>query len=326
MNMNQHTEKDTERRNAVIDKLRDRFGAYFREIEAETGFEMEKIITTSDTRVLERLLHQKEILVEEKSFLSVPGVERIEIPSGYSSFRLVKLHQGDAIEGKAWDSMKYHVKSVPDPKDPSHSIPVVISVKRGTDINLSIGSGDQALTVTLPAGSEEAEAWRLCKRGVKAVANDGREYLLTPSKWDNHRCAARCIDDVRDRIRKCIKRSQETPLSFRTFSREQGKLFNSFAPFSLSQDAEGNASVLDTLAAGGEVLLVNGKGEKTCVHFDCSENQLAEALPLELAKKVELSKLSNLRRERSVNQSGMKAFSQLSSQKTRTPASMRMVK
>lgn len=285
--MNETQNKDY-RRLSTIRMIKDKFEPYFHEIKAEIGFDMEQILNTADNRILERILHQKEILVKGKTTITLPGVERYNLATELFSFRLLKVNE----EGKRpWDAIKYPVKSVRTQKAGDGLVPIVIAAKKNVDFHFSMGSGDDAFSITLPAGSEDAEAWRLCHRGVTVTNAKGESYFIGPCRWNQYQIVARPLTNVRTRIWRCIKRSEHTPLSFRPFSQEQGKIFaNSFAQFTVPRECEQAKEITDVLSRGGEVILVNEKGEKACVHFDCSENQLVEALPLKIAQEQDRSK------------------------------------
>ena len=267
------------RRLSAIKMLKEKFGDYFDDIKTRTGFDLKKIIDVADTRVLERLAHQKEILVESKAFISIPGIERIDISNKYFSLRLLKVDTE-----KKWDISMYPVRAMKNT-----NTPVVTGVKKDTDIELHVGRGESALNITLLAGTDAAEAWRLCKRGVVVRNAKGEAYLLTPCRYNHRYANALPVSYVRKRIENIIKHSaKSTPLSFRPFSKHQGKLEeSSYAKFVISEGSELALEALDTLPVGGELILENAKGDRVCLRFDCGENSMVEGVPLSVAKEQE---------------------------------------
>ena len=186
----------------TIKMLKEKFGDYFDDIKTRTGFDLEKIIDVADTRVLERLAHQKEILVESKAFISIPGIERIDISNKYFSLRLLKVDTE-----KKWDISMYPVRNIKNT-----NTPVVTGVKKDTDIELHVGRGENALNITLLAGTDAAEAWRLCKRGVVVRNAKGEAYLLTPCRYNHRYANALPVSYVLKRIENIIKHSAKESL------------------------------------------------------------------------------------------------------------------
>ena len=264
----------TEQREKAVQEIRKRFGRHFDDILNKTGVDMDSLIRTASNNHLSRLAHEKEFIMSGSMFLP----PEVHIPEDcVFAVRFVSLNQ----EPGGWNWSYYPVA-----KDLSRQ-----RMAEGEELKIRTRGGQ---VFSFAGGSDVAERWRLCGVGFiqngtpsQNVVNLDMAVLYTPAKWSDYCCVGRSVKNITKRLIRLTGKDTRMELHFRPLSERTGFKGDRLGGFRLSKDNKEFEKQIQILSLGGQIMLTNNDGAKTCVRYDCSENCLTDSLPFELAKKLE---------------------------------------